>query len=159
MCFITSIDLDIGSKVWVYSSTIKRPQRIPIGPKAQRYIKPFLQREVTAFLFSPRESLHQKWDQCETHRHQPVEAPKTTRRVGTKYTLQAYGYYIRRICKKHNIPHWSPNQLRHNALTRFRQQFGLDGAQVIGGHTKSDTTEIYAELDLKKAISIMEKVG
>jgi len=54
---------------------------------------------------------------------------------------------------------WSPNQLRHNAATFLRKEFGIDAARVILGHSSPATTEIYAELDQAKAIEIMGKVG
>ena len=34
-----------------------------------------------------------------------------------------------------------------------------DVAQVILGHSRADVTQLYAELDLKKAVSVMERVG
>jgi len=54
---------------------------------------------------------------------------------------------------------WSPNQLRHNAATYLRKQFGLEAARVVLGHGSAAVTEVYAELDLAKAADIMEKVG
>ena len=54
---------------------------------------------------------------------------------------------------------WSPNQLRHNAATRLRKEFGIEAARVILGHSSGNTTEIYAELDNKKAADIMSKIG
>ena len=54
---------------------------------------------------------------------------------------------------------WSPNQLRHNAATFLRKEFGIDAARVILGHRSPATTEIYAELDHAKALEIMSKVG
>lgn len=54
---------------------------------------------------------------------------------------------------------WSPNQLRHNAATYLRKEFGLDAARTILGHNSPVVTEIYAELDRDKAAAIMSKVG
>jgi integrase len=54
---------------------------------------------------------------------------------------------------------WHPNQLRHNAATRFRKAFGLDVARVILGHSSAAVTEIYAEVDREKALRSMEQVG
>ena len=52
-----------------------------------------------------------------------------------------------------------PNQLRHNAGTFLRKEFGLDAAQVVLGHRSAAVTEIYAELDQLKAADIMAKIG
>jgi hypothetical protein len=41
----------------------------------------------------------------------------------------------------------------------LRKEFGLDVARVILGHSSSSVTEIYAEVDHAKAISVMEQVG
>jgi integrase len=54
---------------------------------------------------------------------------------------------------------WHPNQLRHTAATEFRSKFGLEAAQVLLGHSKADTTQVYAERDLKKAADVARKIG
>ena len=51
------------------------------------------------------------------------------------------------------------NQLRHNAATRLRREFGIEVARVILGHGRLETTEIYAEVDREKAIAAMSRVG
>jgi integrase len=53
---------------------------------------------------------------------------------------------------------WHPHQLRHNAATRLRKQYGLEVARVILGH-KSAVAEVYAEIDQAKARQIMGEVG
>jgi len=54
---------------------------------------------------------------------------------------------------------WSQNQLRHSAGTDVRKRFGLEAAQVVLGHAKANTTEIYAERDLRLAVEIARQVG
>jgi integrase len=54
---------------------------------------------------------------------------------------------------------WHPHQLRHNAATRLRKEFGLDVARAVLGHASAAVTEIYAELDRAKAAEAMERVG
>jgi len=54
---------------------------------------------------------------------------------------------------------WHPNQLRHSAGTFLRREFGIEAARVILGHAHVETTEIYAEADLKRAREIMGSVG
>ncbi len=54
---------------------------------------------------------------------------------------------------------WSPNQLRHNAATMLRKYFGIEAARVVLGHTSAAVTEIYAEVDERKAAEIMGQVG
>jgi len=55
--------------------------------------------------------------------------------------------------------HWHPNQLRHNAATSLRREFGLDVARVILGHSPPAVTEAYAEVDREKALRVIEQVG
>ena len=84
---------------------------------------------------------------------------KTKRRLGDHYKPQAYGYCIRRVCRELDIPYWSPNRLRHNTATRFRRDYGLDIAQVLLRHGSADVTQVYAEADIARAKSVMEKIG
>jgi integrase len=55
--------------------------------------------------------------------------------------------------------HWHPHQLRHNAGTRLRKEYGLEAAQVILGHKSLSVTEIYAEKNVAAAQRIMGEVG
>lgn len=54
---------------------------------------------------------------------------------------------------------WHPHQLRHNAATRLRKEFGIEAARIILGHQTPAVTEIYAERDLGIAADIMARVG
>jgi integrase len=57
------------------------------------------------------------------------------------------------------IPKWHPHQLRHNAATRLRREFGLDVARPVLGHSSPVITEVYAELDQTKASEAMARIG
>jgi len=54
---------------------------------------------------------------------------------------------------------WHPHQLRHNAATFLRQEFGVEAARLILGHRSVAVSELYAELDHRKAVEIMASVG
>ena len=56
------------------------------------------------------------------------------------------------------VPKWSPNRLRHNRATELRRH-GLDIAKTVLGHSKIETTLIYAEKDLEAAKELIAKVG
>jgi integrase len=58
-----------------------------------------------------------------------------------------------------NAHHWHPHQLRHNAATRLRKEYGLEAAQVILGHATIEVTELYAEKNVEAAMRIMGEVG
>ncbi len=57
------------------------------------------------------------------------------------------------------MPSWHPHQLRHNAATRLRREFGIEAARVVLAHRSVAVTEIYAERDGEQAMKIMERVG
>ena len=63
------------------------------------------------------------------------------------YTTRTYYHAVASACNRANVPSWHPNQLRHNAATRLRKDFGLDVARVILGHSSPAVTEVYAEVD------------
>ncbi len=54
---------------------------------------------------------------------------------------------------------WHPHQLRHNAATELRKEFGLEAARIILGHHSAAVTEIYAEEDRQKAVEAIMRVG
>lgn len=54
---------------------------------------------------------------------------------------------------------WHPHQLRHNAGTYLRKEFGVEVARVILGHRSAAVTEIYAEMDEEKARAAIQRVG
>jgi integrase len=54
---------------------------------------------------------------------------------------------------------WHPHQLRHNAATYLRREFGLEAARIILGHQSTAVTEIYAEKDEQQAVEAIMKVG
>jgi site-specific recombinase XerC len=57
------------------------------------------------------------------------------------------------------VPVFRPNQIRHSFGTRVRHAFGLEAAQVLLGHAKANTTEIYAEKNLALARDVASKIG
>jgi integrase len=54
---------------------------------------------------------------------------------------------------------WHPHQLRHLAATLLRREHGLEAAQILLGHAHADVTQVYAERDEAKALSIVARVG
>ena len=54
---------------------------------------------------------------------------------------------------------WHPHQLRHNAATELRKEFGIEAARIILGHRSAAITEVYAEKDERQAIKAMIEVG
>jgi integrase len=81
------------------------------------------------------------------------------RKAKNRYTTASYRRAIHRACENLNIEKWSPNRIRHTASTEIRKRYGIDAARAVDGHGAASTTEIYAELDLNKAIEVMRVVG
>jgi integrase len=54
---------------------------------------------------------------------------------------------------------WAPNQLRHSYATKVRKEHGLEAAQVALGHSKANTTEIYAERNLALGAKVAADLG
>ncbi|MGE3107316.1 MAG: tyrosine-type recombinase/integrase [Phycisphaerales bacterium] len=47
---------------------------------------------------------------------------------------------------------WGPNRLRHARATEVRREHGLDAAQVVLGHSRVSTSQVYAEANEDKAV-------
>jgi len=162
------IDLDTTGRVW--TATLRehktryrgRERTLYFGPKAQAILKEFLaDRPLDAYLFSPREAEQERRADAPTHRR-PNQIPcqkKTQRVVGNHYTTASYRQAVERACKKAGIPVWTPHRLRHNAATRIRKEYGLEAAQLLLGHARVDVTQLYAEVDQNKALSIVQRIG
>jgi integrase len=161
---------------------------VAIGPKAQEIIRRFLKPNVEAYLFSPREAvvgLRVEQRQKRKTKVQPSQQDRRKasprRKPGERYTRGSYAVAIGRACEKADaeargkaiqagmcpeeaagrvfVPHWHPHQLRHNAATTLRREYGLDVARVVLGHRSPQITELYAELDTTRASDAMERLG
>ena len=49
--------------------------------------------------------------------------------------------------------------VRHRAATELRKQYGVEVAQVMLGHTKIETAQIYAEKNSQLAQRVAMEVG
>ncbi len=167
-------DLDRSRDVWVYEPTTHKMEhldhvrQIAIGPKAQALLAPFLKPDKpTAFVFSPKEAAEAVLADRRDKRKTPLTPSQRARsrkrnpkrRPGDQYTKNSYRSAIVRACDKADVPRWHPHQLRHNCGTKVRRLYGLDGAAAVLGHKFGTVTEIYAELDIEKAIEIMREIG
>jgi integrase len=178
-----AIDLDMSEPVWTYRPHRHKNQHrgleriIPIGPAAQAIIRPFLTANREAYLFSPRryvEDLHARRSAARKTRRTPSEnarkrKARPKRKPADRYNRRSYRLAIIRAVEKANakradqelppLPPWSPLQLRHTAATLIRSKYGVEAAQVTLGHTRVETTQIYAERDLARAKQIAAEIG
>jgi integrase len=66
---------------------------------------------------------------------------------------------IKAACDQLGIPRFTAHWLRHTAGTRIREDHGLEQSQATLGHANADTTEIYSEVQLSKAIQVARDAG
>jgi integrase len=165
-------DLAPGETTWDYRpATHKNAWRgqkrmIALGPKAREIVKAFLTPDLGAYLFSPRAAVAAIQAERRASRKSKPTPSELARRAdrpgatrGERYNRRSYRQAIIRACKRAGVPAWTPLQLRHTRGTEIRRAYGLEAAQVVLGHAKADTTEIYAERDAAKAREIMAAIG
>lgn len=188
VCMMRGIDLDMKGPTWLYrpgsdqglagahkTAHHGHAKIVPIGPQAQEIIRRNLKTDVRAYLFSPSEAATERHARRRAARkskmtpsqlaRRPKRYPKRT--PGERYQTSAYGRAIAKAILKANaarpneppIPHWHPHQLRHTKATEIRREFGLDAARAVLGHRSPAITDVYAELDLGKAIEVAAKLG
>ena len=58
-----------------------------------------------------------------------------------------------------DVAHWFPYMLRHARATEVRETYGVEVAQVLLGHARIDTTEIYAGVTEAKAREVGKLIG
>ena len=158
---------------------------IPLGPRAQKILSPYLEKaEDGEYCFSPSKSEELRRQQAQQNRNTPANygnkrgsnrkrKPKRTPR--DHYCKDSYGKAVKRACEKaFPIPDglsdadikrwkqkyfWAPNRIRHTAGTEIRKKFGLEPAQAVLGHSRANTTQIYAEKNMQKAIEVIQEIG
>jgi integrase len=143
-------DIDRRAEPWVYGVTpdwnkkdhLGDERRVPFGPSARAVIAELARgKSESDWLFPSR------------------GRGRRAHVRGNHLTVSGYYHRITSVCKREYIPHWFPLQLRHAALTRVRERYGLEGSQVIGGHDRIETSQIYAEKNWNLARRIAEEMG
>lgn len=141
VCALRPCDLDRSRPVWMYTPAshktehLDRERAIPIGPKGQAILTPYLRPSM------------------------PTDRPIFRTVRGNAFDSGSYATVITDVCNRLGVEHWTPNMLRHSAATRIRARFGVEAAQAILGHSRVSTTEIYAEPDYAKAIEVIADFG
>lgn len=133
-------DVGIAPDVWIYRPRSHKTQHhgrarvVYLGPQSQAILGPWLNAARGLWIFpSPR--------------------------TGKALDRKSYCDAVRLACRKAGVPEWHPNQLRHTFATLIRRHEGLDAAHVLLGHSRADTTQIYAEADADKARAAALKWG
>lgn len=176
---IRPCDVNREGEVWEYVPESHKTEHhgkerhIFLGPKAQAILAPYLDnRPAESPCFSPAEAERERRDQQGAERKTPVQPSQVKRHHERRarqherkrkpkdaYDVASYRRAIERGCEKAGIDVWSPNRLRHSRATDLRRMFGIEAAKTVCGHSKIETTLIYAEADFARARAIMADVG
>jgi integrase len=176
VCAMRGCDLDMSGTMTIYRpATHKNDWRgkdraVCIGPRGQAILRPFLALDTQAYLFSPsaaetqrekakREGRTTPMYPSHQRRYEKDKARRGRRPLSNRYTTSTYTKAVARACLKADVPHWHPNQLRHNHATEVRRQYGLEAAGAALGHAKMSATEIYAERDQALAQRVAAEIG
>lgn len=179
LCKMRPIDIDRSGDIWYYKPSSNDPDKyahktaylghdktILLGPKAQEILSKYLFRNPNDYCFKPEESYRQFLKHKSENRKTPLSCGnrpgtnrKGTRKFNDCFDSDTYMKTIKRACKAAGVEAWHPHQLRHNAATLIRKEFGLDAARAVLGHKTMAMTDNYAELDLQKANTVAKMIG
>lgn len=185
VCLMRTCDIDVTGKVWIYRPQAHKTEHhgkareIYLGPRSQAVLRPWLKPDLQACLFSPAEAIAARAAQRRQERQTPLypshvrhqqqkRKPNPQRTPQDHYSTVTYRRAIEYGLTKANakiddddqkIPGWHPNQLRHNAATVLRKEYGIELARIVLGHSTAFTTEIYAEADRDQALVAIAKIG
>ncbi|MBN1125484.1 MAG: tyrosine-type recombinase/integrase [Sedimentisphaerales bacterium] len=170
VCIMRPCDIDRSDSIWIYRPSEHKGRHledyervVPLGPQAQEVLRPFLLRPAKEYCFKPEESQGQRGHNFHK-RHEP-HFNKDSYRRAIQYAVNAANRDIRKKAKEQGVekpvlvPHWTPHQLRHAAATRIRKEYDLETAKAVLGQKRIQTTEIYAEQDLSRAVEVARKRG
>jgi len=169
-------DIDARGAVWLYTPVAHKMSYrgqircVTIGPKGQALLKEFVTDNSTDFLFSPRKAVEEFRTARAANRKTPLYASHAARNSNVRvkkpkrvpaeaYTTISYRRAIVKACERIGVAPWHPNQIRHTFATRVREQYGLEAAQCMLGHTRADVTQVYAERNLGLAVRVAGEVG
>jgi len=172
-------ELERTGRVWFYRPSAHKnswrglTRAIPVGPRAQDVLAPFIKLDGDAPIFDAadeaRERLAQRREKRETPLYASHVAHQARKRRGRApggvavesrpYSEAGLRRAINRACAKAGIPPWAPNRLRHACATRYRAEAGIEAAALALGHSDAKTTLIYAEASERKAAALAERFG
>jgi integrase len=126
---------------------------IPLNQDAQAILARYILASGAGklFHFKSRDGLRQSIERaCQRAFPHPVLSSIPKRRLTPKQRQE--------LAEWHQAHRWTTNQLRHSALQEAREKDGLDGAQALGGHRCSTTTEVYTSANERRAKEVARKM-
>ena len=166
-------DIDTTGDTWTYRPTAHKntwrgkARTISIGPRGKQLLAEFATADLNSPVFPTADgtaytvSGYRQAVERACDRTFPPPAPLAQREDETAAEWQArltdkQRDEVKAWQKDHR---WYPNQIRHTFATEARRLFGLEGAQVALGHSKADTTQIYAERDHALSAKVACQIG
>lgn len=172
VCSMRPCDIDVSGEVWIYKpQTHKTAWRghqrlIPLGPRVQAIIRPFMGPKLDQHLFRPSQAVAERNAAKRAARRSRVQPSQIDRRKGRPkkqpgdyYDTRSYWRAVRYAIERAGCPQWHPHQLRHAHATEVRRTFGIEGSQAALGHASLSATQVYAQKRQDLAVEIARKIG
>jgi integrase len=180
LCVLRTCDVDTSKEVWVYRPRSHKTayrgheRAIPIGPKGQAVLKPFLRSDAPqAYVFSPQRALTERRQFANTaaansalDADEDAVVPAPSGDASDRYKPRSYNRALHYAMKRAEaagklatLQFWHPHQLRHRHATEIRQSRGLEAARVLLGHRSLSQTLEYAEADAGVASALAKDLG
>lgn len=170
-------DLTMKAEVWEYrpeshknewreeNSDIHK-RIVYLGPRSQELIRPFLNTDLNAYLFSPKDARAEYQQQRAANRktkRTPGELKRKRKGIPQRaprerYDVNSFQQSVRKTCRKAGVPVWTVLQVRHTRATEIREEHGVEGAAASLGDTV-EAAQIYAEKNRKLARRIALEMG
>jgi integrase len=126
---------------------------IPINREAQSILTPYLSNAAGGklFHFKHRDGLRQSIQRaCDrAFPHPTISAIKPKERTPAQVAE------LKEWRKAHR---WTTNQIRHSVMQEVKDIDSHDGAQAMGGHRHSSTTDVYAKATERRAKQVAQRI-
>jgi integrase len=135
---IRGADLDTSAPVWLYTPVRHKTEHhgkarcIPLGPRAQEVLRPWLRPDPAEYLFQPKEAMAERAAERRKARRTPMTSSQRARRPksrpkrapGDRYSPRGYARAVRSACAEaggHPLaPPPAPAQRRDKAAAGVR---------------------------------------
>lgn len=179
LCSMRACDLERSGDVWLYKPVTHKTEHhdkervILIGPQAQAILKPYIARrmKLSEYVFLPSEAHQERFEQIGYEKVTAYQMSRSRFKPGRCFYNATFYGQVCRTCdrafdadetkrKARDYSHrWNPHRLRHNAATRVREQFGIEAAKDLLGHSSLSTAMIYAEKSMDRMKEIARMAG
>lgn len=161
-CSMRADEIDTATRPWMYRPKHHKTawkgcsREIYLGPKAQMLLQPILNR-ASAAASTPDANASATAGNVDRAGFTAHVLFTTAR--GHPWKPTSLYMAVFNACRKHDLEHWHPSQIRHSVATQLRREFGLEHAQAVLGHADIETTQIYAEKSSALASEAMLRIG